>query len=113
MVYTQVFKDKILDYIKERISTSELGEDGTPPTVDDTSLGDPVSGTIRDVQVVKANSVLGISASRFNTDPASAYREIGLFDLDGDLILRVSHATINTTVTDNTRIRYNMRVFFE
>ena len=113
MVYTQVFKDKMLLEITSRIVESELGTDGTPPTVDDAALGDAVSGTKRAVTKAVANKVLGLAATRFNTDPAAAYREIGIYDTDDDLVLRVSHATINTTVTDNTRIRYNMRVFFE
>lgn len=113
MVYTSNFKGKILQDMYDRISTVEIGTGTTTPTTDDTDLATPTALTSKTADKSIVNDVLVVTYVRNNSDPGGNFTEIGVFDSDGELANRIIHGAINTTVTDNTRIYYSLRTFFE
>lgn len=112
MVFTQEFKEKMAAEIRSRVDHARIGDDGTSPSVTQTDVLSQVGGN-KLTSTAQTDGIVSVVFSRAQTDPTGVYRELGLFDGDDDMVLRVVHNPINTILNPNVRIRYSVRVFFE
>ena len=112
MVFMDVLKKNMADKLAQELIFGELGESTVEPTVGDTSLGSPISGTSKQLNVNVVNGVVSWKYVRGINDPAGDLAEFGIFNGGGQLVLHVGHTVIPVTTGNNIQVVYSGRAYF-